>query len=125
MDSGAYPSLTWRTPLVALLRDDFVLAPEYAWAQEHLTLEDALSHRTGFPRHDKSLATVYGPDGHKATVGDFTRNLRYLPMTSEPRTVFRYVSGSVTVHSISRLLLGRKACRRVAEHGSRLDDRFT
>lgn len=59
----AYPVLNergWRTPLASLIHDDFVLAPERAWEQDHLTLEDLLSHRTGFPRHDKSLATHYG-----------------------------------------------------------------
>lgn len=67
-----------------------MLQPEYAWAQEHLTLEDLLSHRTGFARHDKSLKTHYGPDNHKATVRDFTRSLRNLPMVSEPRVKYRY-----------------------------------
>lgn len=62
--------------------------PEYSWAQEHLTLEDAMSHRTGFPRHDKSLGTRYGD--HQATVADLTRSLRHLPMVTEPRTDFRY-----------------------------------
>lgn len=90
IDSGEHPELSWQTPISHLIRDDFVLQPEYAWAQEHLTLEDALSHRTGFPRHDKSLATYYGPDRHQATVGDFARSLRHLPMVSEPRTAYRY-----------------------------------
>ncbi|KAK9771568.1 putative Beta-lactamase/transpeptidase-like protein [Seiridium cardinale] len=90
IDSGSYPGLSWRTPISHLIRDDFVLLPEYAWAQDHLTLEDALSHRTGFPRHDKALASHYGPDNHQATPRDFARSLRHLPMTSEPRTDYRY-----------------------------------
>ena len=52
------------------MRDDFV--------------EDALSHRTGMPRHDLS----YG--GHNITVRDVVRNLRNLPLTAEIRSKFQY-----------------------------------
>ncbi|KAI0174998.1 putative penicillin-binding protein [Pestalotiopsis sp. NC0098] len=93
IDSGNFSGLGWRAPLSSLIRDDFVLMPEYAWAQEHLTLEDALSHRTGFPRHDKSLGSRYVNDkgaAHPATVADLTRSLRHLPMVTEPRTDYRY-----------------------------------
>ncbi|KAI8960471.1 beta-lactamase/transpeptidase-like protein [Daldinia sp. FL1419] len=82
--------LSWQTPISHLLRDDFVLGDEYKWEQAHLTLEDALSHRTGFPRHDKALAKRYGDDLHPGTVRDVVRSLRHLPMVSEPRVVWRY-----------------------------------
>ncbi|KAF3054971.1 hypothetical protein GL218_07608 [Daldinia childiae] len=85
-----YPPLSWQTPISHIIRDDFVLGPEYEWAAAHLTLEDALSHRTGFPRHDKALARQYGPDRHPGTVRDVVRSLRHLPMVSEPRVVWRY-----------------------------------
>ncbi|KAK8084619.1 hypothetical protein PG997_005890 [Apiospora hydei] len=108
IDSGAHPDLSWRTPLASLIREDFELAPEYAWAQEHLTLEDALSHRTGFPRHDKSLSTRYGPDGHKATMRDLARSLRFLPMVHEPRVEFRYCNLMFMVAShVLQTLTGR------------------
>ncbi|KAK6850794.1 hypothetical protein PG987_000428 [Apiospora arundinis] len=107
-DSDAHPDLTWRTPLSSLIRDDFVLEPAYEWAQEHLTLEDALSHRTGFPRHDKSLSTAYGPDGHKATMRDITQSLRHLPMVHEPRVEFRYCNLMFMVAShVLQTLTGR------------------
>lgn len=72
-----------------------------AWAAEHLTLEDAVSHRTGFPRHDKSMqryvddpnGPIKGGDGKMkryATVRDVVRNLRNLDMTTEPRVKFQY-----------------------------------
>ena len=95
----------WQTPISRLIRDDFVLRDDaYAWAQEHLTLEDALSHRTGFPRHDQALAQHYPNDAdygrqndensegeqHPVTVRDIARSLRHLPMTAEPRAVWRY-----------------------------------
>ena len=64
------------------MREDFVLPDEYA--STHATIEDALSHRTGMPRHDFS----YG--GANTTVRDVVRNLRHLPMTAEIRTRFQY-----------------------------------
>ena len=75
-------ALTWQTPLVSQIRDDFVLQDEYM--TDHTTLEDALSHRTGLPRHDASWA------GHNASVSVIVRKLRYLPPTAEPRTEFQY-----------------------------------
>lgn len=65
-----------------MVREDFVLPDEYATS--HVTIEDALSHRTGMPRHDLS----YG--GLNVTVRDVVRNLRQLPMTAEIRTRFQY-----------------------------------
>ena len=76
----------WKTPIADILRDDFVL--EDAWSTSHLTLEDALSHRTGLARHDWSTARHY--DGHEATVRDITRSLRHLPLAEPPRTTFQY-----------------------------------
>ncbi|RYP15144.1 hypothetical protein DL765_005883 [Monosporascus sp. GIB2] len=78
----------WQTPISSLVRDDFVLRDE--WATAHLTLEDALSHRTGFPRHDKALALHYGDDDHLITMRDVTRSLRHLPAVAEPRVAWRY-----------------------------------
>ena len=54
------------------------------YATNHITLEDALSHRTGLPRHDLS----YG--GPNYTLRDAVRSLRYLPTTAELRTKFQY-----------------------------------
>ena len=64
------------------MREDFALADEYT--TEHATLEDALSHRTGLPRHDFSTG------GANITVRDVVRNFRHLPMTAEIRTTFQY-----------------------------------
>lgn len=72
-------SVGWATPMSQLLRDDFVLSDD--WATAHVTVEDCLSHRTGYPRHDYSVA-----DDTRGWV----RNLRHLPMTAEPRTTFQY-----------------------------------
>ncbi|KAH6647578.1 beta-lactamase/transpeptidase-like protein [Truncatella angustata] len=120
IDSGAYhPSLSWQTPISQLIRDDFVLQPEYAWAQEHLTLEDLLSHRTGFARHDKSLASHHHQGGdsseeegeEKASARSLARSLRHLPMVTEPRTTYRYCNlmylvASHAIQTLTRTGLG-------------------
>lgn len=101
IDTKTYPALEkgWATPISSIIRDDFVLKD--AWATEHLTLEDAACHRTGFPRHDGSMfrfvddedGEVVGPDGKRkrySTAKDLVRNLRNLEMTAEPRVKFQY-----------------------------------
>lgn len=50
----------------------------------HITLEDALSHRSGLPRHD----LAYGWDD--ADVIDVILTLKDLPLTAEPRTKWQY-----------------------------------
>ncbi|KAF6824029.1 penicillin-binding protein [Colletotrichum musicola] len=69
----------WQTPVSSILREDFVLSDD--WATAHVTLEDALSHRTGYPRHD--LAS-------QPTTREEVRSLRNLPMSAEPRQKFQY-----------------------------------
>jgi CubicO group peptidase (beta-lactamase class C family) len=88
IDSGAYPALSngWQTTISSIIRDDFVL--QDAWSTEHLTLEDAVSHRTGMPRHDGS--SFHTIDGRTATVKDIVRNLRHLSLTAPPRTKWMY-----------------------------------
>ncbi|WYZ44790.1 hypothetical protein EsH8_VIII_000106 [Colletotrichum jinshuiense] len=78
-NSSMYSGITWKTPVSSILRDDFVLSDD--WATAHITLEDALSHRTGYPRHD--LASV-------DTIRETVRLLRHLPLAAEPRTKFLY-----------------------------------
>lgn len=58
------------------------------WATNHLTLEDAASHRTGVPRHDISWGRI--KDGKKVTLQDTVRNLRNLPLTGLPRVTTQY-----------------------------------
>ncbi|RYP75863.1 hypothetical protein DL771_002127 [Monosporascus sp. 5C6A] len=101
--SASLSALGWQTPISSLIRDDFVLQDE--WATAHLTLEDALSHRTGFPRHDKALALHYGDDDHPATMRDFARSLRHLPAVAEPRVAWRYCNYMylVATHAIQTL----------------------
>lgn len=53
-------------------------------ATTHTTIEDALSHRSGLPRHEPA----WGVPGE--TASSVVKRLRYLPMTAEPRTTFQY-----------------------------------
>ena len=95
--------LTWQTPVSSLIREDFVLPDDYYTS--HVTLEDALSHRTGMPRHDIS----YG--GPNFTIRDAVRSLRYLPLTAEIRTKFQYcnmmyVVVSHAIETVTKTWLG-------------------
>ncbi|KAL9126557.1 MAG: hypothetical protein Q9217_004418 [Psora testacea] len=84
IDESANPSKPWAwdTPLSSIIREDFVMIDDYYTS--HITLEDALSHRTGLPRHDGSFG------GINFTVRDGVRNLRHLPITAEIRSRFQY-----------------------------------
>ena len=100
-DNEKYPHIQWDSPISQLIRDDFVLEDDYATT--HITIEDALSHRSGLPGHDASLG---GPGiGIQAIV----RALRHLPMTAEPRTKYMYNNAMfiVTTHVIEKVT-GRK-----------------
>ncbi|KAM3071256.1 hypothetical protein ACMFMF_007729 [Clarireedia jacksonii] len=79
-------TLKWNTPISSIIRDDFVMEVDYA--THHVTVEDALSHRTGLPRHDMSYGGTY--DGRDGTIRDIVRSIRWLPMTEEMRTKFQY-----------------------------------
>lgn len=106
IDSQNYSELSsgWKTPISAIIRDDFVLQDE--WATRHLTLEDAATHRTGMTRHDQS--SIWKPDNPRGIVRDAVRNLRNLPMHIEPRTEFRYCNLFYTVLShVIETLTGR------------------
>lgn len=89
IDSKAYPklSLGWKTPIASIIPDDFVIQDE--WATKHLTLEDAVTHRTGMPRYDHSWHRER--NGSAVTLKDMVRNLRNLPgLKVEPRTEWHY-----------------------------------
>lgn len=83
--SAEFP-LGWETPVASVIRDDFVLTDE--WATAHVTLNDAVSHRTGMGRHD--LALHRERDGRPVAPRDVVRSLRHLAMTAEPRVRYSY-----------------------------------
>ncbi|KAK0628928.1 beta-lactamase/transpeptidase-like protein [Bombardia bombarda] len=109
-DSNNAPApLSWRTPISAILPEDFIMADP--WATTHLTLEDAASHRTGLPSHDYALARVYGTGASRrnATIRDVVRTLRYLPLNREPRVEYQYNNFMyiVLTHCVETLLGGK------------------
>lgn len=99
--------IQWDTPVSKIIRDDFVL--ESAYATEHTTIEDSLSHRSGMPRHDLSYGGKY--DGHEGTSRDVVRALRFLPLTAEPRTTYQYcnmmyVAAAHVIETLTEMWLG-------------------
>ncbi|KAL9621138.1 MAG: hypothetical protein Q9160_004389 [Pyrenula sp. 1 TL-2023] len=83
VDNPKYPEIQWNTHLADVMREDFVLQDPYY--TNHVTFEDALSHRTGLPRHDFIWVGIEG-----LKVKDVVRKLRYLPLTAELRTTYQY-----------------------------------
>ena len=79
-DKETYPDLDWISSISSLIRDDFVLSD--AWATAHITLEDALSHRTGYPSHNMGI--------NNSDPQECVRRLRHLPMSAEPRVKWQY-----------------------------------
>lgn len=57
-----------------------------AWANNHITLEDAASHRTGLASHDFSFLS----SNDSRTPKDIVRTLRHLSFEYEPRDVWHY-----------------------------------
>lgn len=71
-------------------------AVEDDYVTKHITIEDALSHRTGMPAHDRA----YGWGNE--TLMDFVKSMRYLPLAADFRSVFQYCN--IMVMAVSRLL---------------------
>jgi CubicO group peptidase (beta-lactamase class C family) len=94
-DNANFSNVQWHTPIVRLIPNDFALSDEYATT--HTTIEDALSHRSGLPRHDYSYGGNY--DGQKPSIKGSVRAMRHLPWTAEPRTKFQYCNQMYAVAS--------------------------
>lgn len=81
-----------------IIREDFVLQDEYATS--HVTLEDALSHRTGLPGHILAL-------GVSGTLRDVVRSLRHLNINREIRAAWQYSNAMyVTVSHAIEVVTG-------------------
>lgn len=104
IDSKNYSALAdgWKTPISSIIRDDFVLYE--AWSTEHITLEDAASHRTGMPRHDLAWAGFH-EDGTSYTTTELVRMMRHLKPVTAPRTNWEYCNLMYVVlgHVIEKL----------------------
>lgn len=84
-DHVDYPEVDWSSPLSSLLPGYFALQDDYYTS--HITLEDALSHRSGLPRHD--LAYGWADNKDPDTI-DIMLTMKHLPLTAEPRTKWQY-----------------------------------
>src|SRR5262249_15834922 len=71
----------WDKPVHEVL-PEFIMAD--AFATDHVTPRDLLSHRTGLPRHD---LTWYSSDFSRA---DLVNRVRYLKLSKEIRSTFQY-----------------------------------
>lgn len=80
-NSSEYASVQWDSPVSHFLPEEFILSDP--WATNHITIADALSHTTGYPRHDYA-----GPYHNSST--DMIRAFRYLPMSQKPRAKWQY-----------------------------------
>ncbi|KAF4771793.1 hypothetical protein N7455_008149 [Penicillium solitum] len=105
-DSKATESpINWDTPVASLIPEDFILENDYA--TKNITLEDALSHRSGMPEHNWTLA-LFSKKG--PTTGSIVRAMRHMPLTTPPRTKYHYsnymyiaVSHALEQHTGERL----------------------
>ena len=75
--------LNWDTPIVSVLPGEFAASNDAEG--QCITIEDALSHRTGMPRHD----IFYGGKS-ASTAGEVTRKLRYLQRVAPLRSAYIY-----------------------------------
>lgn len=110
VDDKDHPEVKWTTPMSELIRDDFVLQDDYATS--HVTIEDALSHRTGLPGH----TLTFGGETPKESV----RNLRHLYMNKELRTTWQYcnlmyIAVSHVVEVVTKQWLGDFLRKRIWE----------
>ncbi|CAK7200115.1 hypothetical protein SEUCBS139899_002805 [Sporothrix eucalyptigena] len=83
-DNDKHPNVQWTTPMSHLIRDDFVLPDDYATA--NITLEDALSNRSGLAGHGMTL-------GKPRSIRDYVRTLRHFTMSKPLRTTWQYCNG--------------------------------
>lgn len=81
-DNDNFPQIQWNTPVHSIIPDDFVLSDD--WSTAHVTIEDALSHRSGLPRHD------YAWHFSNVSIVQAVRKMRHLPLTAPIRTRWQY-----------------------------------
>ncbi|KAF2148723.1 beta-lactamase/transpeptidase-like protein [Myriangium duriaei CBS 260.36] len=96
-NNETFKDITWETKLHDVDPYAFQLADPYESAET--TFTDALSHRTGMPRHDFSWVNT------NASIEDQVRSLRHLPLSAPFRTKWQYCNLMFTAvaHAIEKL----------------------
>lgn len=87
-DEENFKDITWTTKLHDVIPPDFVLTDKYA--SDETTLQDALSHRSGAPRHDLAWIAT------NASNAEVTRAMRFLPLSKPFRTTYQYCNNMFT-----------------------------
>lgn len=83
---GKEEKLTWSTPIIKILGEDFDMQNDYF--NNNITIEDALSNRSGVSGHDYN----FGPWMGKETK-TYVRSLRHINAVVAPmRTTFQYTN---------------------------------
>lgn len=81
----------------------------------HVTIEDALSHRTGMPRHDMAYGSSDGTLDFSAK--NLVRSLRHLPLSRELRTQYQYCNMMyVTIAHVIETLTSKTLGSFLQEH---------
>lgn len=109
IQKGSLKGSGWDTKISAILGDDFAVQDE--WATKHLTIEDAVSHRSGMSRHDRALQRD-SRNGRPLSTRQIVRNMRNLPYVREPRARFiygnyMYITLSLVIEKLTKKPLGR------------------
>lgn len=86
VDDENHPFFQWDTPMSFLIPEDFAMSGD--GYTDQVTVEDILSHRSGFPRHDFSHMSYRAE--HPDTPQSITRNLRNLENAAPLRQTFIY-----------------------------------
>lgn len=83
---GKEEKLTWSTPIIKVLGEDFDMQNEYF--NNRCTIEDALSNRSGVSGHDYNFGPWMGRDTRT-----YVRSLRHIDAVVAPmRTTFQYTN---------------------------------
>ncbi|KDQ52479.1 hypothetical protein JAAARDRAFT_61796 [Jaapia argillacea MUCL 33604] len=81
VDAG---KLNWTTPIRDVLPGEFSLLNDFDGRQ--ITIRDALSHRSGLPRHDFSMERVDGPGQLAIAIG----RIQHLEPSAQFRDIWQY-----------------------------------
>lgn len=99
-DNDTYKDVDWTIPLHDIIGNEFVLSDSDL--TRHVTLHDALSHRTGMPRHDAVWVN------NEVSVAEEVHALRYLPPSAPFRTKWQYCNLMFTsVSHVIQTLTGK------------------